>query len=198
MKANFHSRTRGHRPNQHALHQLAHHQQTTIFCQRTGHCGLYTHLKRIGVKALGQCPSREANQTLHHFTLQPTWAADMAQENVPQNQALWVCRRSVPDIPVCHTHRRETRVNAAITANAEDDSKQCQTEESYGNYECTKFEQNDYINICTEPTFQSFTPANISAIFNKVSKVRLHPLHNTQTKLNSHWISSKQTVSTVD
>ena len=54
------------------------------------------------------------------FNLPPSEAADIAHLRAPQNQALWVCRESVPDIPVCGTHRREDLVAATITSNAEE------------------------------------------------------------------------------
>ena len=40
-------------------------------------------------------------------TLPPSKATDMAHLYVPQNQALGVCRRFVPDIQICSTHGRE-------------------------------------------------------------------------------------------
>ena len=65
-KAIFHCKTGGYNPNQHALHQLPRHQRITIFCLRTGHCRLNSHLKRIGVKT-AQCPCGEADQTPEHY-----------------------------------------------------------------------------------------------------------------------------------
>ena len=65
-KATSHSKTEGYNPNQGALHQLPQHQQTTIFCLRTGHCRLNSHLKRIGVKTSAQWPCGEADQTPEH------------------------------------------------------------------------------------------------------------------------------------
>ena len=43
----------------------------------------------------------------------------MAHLCVPQNQALRVCRGSVPGVQVCGTLGREDLVNATITSNAE-------------------------------------------------------------------------------
>ena len=39
---------------------------TAIFGLGTGHCRLYSHLKRIGVKTSAQCPCGEADQTPEH------------------------------------------------------------------------------------------------------------------------------------
>ena len=53
----------------------------------------------------------------------------MAHLCVPQNQALGVCRGSVPDIQVCGSHGREDLVNATITSNAEDEEVEEEGEE---------------------------------------------------------------------
>ena len=45
----------------------------------------------------------------------------MAHLCVPQNQALGVCRGSVPDIQICGTHGRKDLVNATIISNAEEE-----------------------------------------------------------------------------
>ena len=108
-KAIFHCKTGGYNPNQDAPHQLALHQQTTIFRLRTGHCRLNSHLKRISVKTSAPCPRRETDQTPENFpaillTLPPSKAAGMAHLCVSQCQALGVCRIFVPDIQVCGTH----------------------------------------------------------------------------------------------
>ena len=104
--------------------QLPWHQQTTIFCLRTGHCRMNSHLKRIWRKDLHPMPlwrSGPNTRTLPTvlLTLPPSKAADMAHLCVPQNQALGVCRGFVPDVQVCGTHRRDDPVNATITSNAE-------------------------------------------------------------------------------
>ena len=81
-KAIFHCKTEGHNPNQDALHQLPQHQQTIIFCLRTSHCRLNSHLKRSGVKTYAQCHCGEVDQTpeyylqscsLHHQARQQIW-----------------------------------------------------------------------------------------------------------------------------
>ena len=66
---------------------------------------------------------RPNTRTLPTVLLTPpaSKAADMAHLCVPQNQALGVCRRFVPDIQVCGTHSREDLVNASITSNAEEE-----------------------------------------------------------------------------
>ena len=46
----------------------------------------------------------------------------MAHLCVPQNQALGVCRGSVPDIQACGTHGREDLVNATVTSNREEEA----------------------------------------------------------------------------
>ena len=111
-KAIFHCKTGGYNPNQDALHQLPRHQQTTIFCLRTGHCRLTSHLKRIGAKTSAQCLCGEADQTqehslqscsLHHQARQQIWPTCASLKN----QALGVCRGFVPDIQVRGTHERE-------------------------------------------------------------------------------------------
>ena len=66
-KAIFHCKTVGYNPNKDALHQLARHQQTTIFRLRTGHCRLNSRLKRIGVKTSAQCPCGEVDQTPEYY-----------------------------------------------------------------------------------------------------------------------------------
>ena len=48
------------------------------------------------------------------LTLQSSEAADRSCKCVPQNQAPGVCRRSVSNISVCLTHRRENTVNRAL------------------------------------------------------------------------------------
>ena len=48
----------------------------------------------------------------------------MAHLCVPQNQALGVCRRFVPDIQICGTHGREDLVNATIISNAEEEEEE--------------------------------------------------------------------------
>ena len=128
----FHSKTEGCNPNQDALHQLLRHQQT-IFGLRTGHCSLNSHLKRIGVKTSAQCPFRQADQNTRTLaaillTLPASKAADMAHLCVPQNQALVVFNRFVPEYPsmwhsrergLLHNHhieRRRRRVKTELTA----------------------------------------------------------------------------------
>ena len=66
-KAIFHCKTGGYNPYQDALHQPPRHQQTTIFCLKTGHCRLKSLFKRIGVKTSAQCPCGDANQTPEHY-----------------------------------------------------------------------------------------------------------------------------------
>ena len=99
-KAIFHCKTGRYNPNQDTLHQLPWHQQTIIFCLRTGHCRLNSHLKRIGVKTSAQCPCGPDTRTLPTvlLTSPASKAADMAHLCVPQNQAVGVCRGYVPDI----------------------------------------------------------------------------------------------------
>ena len=41
-------------------------QETTIFCVRTGHCGLSAHLKRIGISDTSLCECGQADQTPNH------------------------------------------------------------------------------------------------------------------------------------
>ena len=41
-------------------------QQTTIFCLRTGHCGLSAHLKRIGISETSLCECGQADQIPDH------------------------------------------------------------------------------------------------------------------------------------
>ena len=125
-KAIFHSQTGGHNPNQDALHQLQRHQQTTNFHLRTGHCRLNSHLKRIGVKTSAQCALWRSAPNIRTLpaillTTPPSKAADMAHLRSPQNQALGVCSKFVPDTQVCGTHGREGAVNATITSNAEEE-----------------------------------------------------------------------------
>ena len=54
------------------------------------------------------------------FPLLLSKAADMAHLCVPPNQELGVCRRSVPDIPECGTHRGEDLVDATNTSNTQE------------------------------------------------------------------------------
>ena len=49
------------------LHQLSHHEQTTIFRLRTGHCGLKGHLKTIGIQPSALCDCGKDDQTPNHF-----------------------------------------------------------------------------------------------------------------------------------
>ena len=67
QKAKFRNRTGGYDPHKDSLHQLPRHTQTLIFRLRTGHCGLNSHLKRIGVKPSALCPCGEADQTPQHL-----------------------------------------------------------------------------------------------------------------------------------
>ena len=124
-KAIFHCKTGGHNQNQYTHHQLPRHQQIIIFRLRTGHCRLNSHLNRTGVKTSTQCPCGEVDQTPETvlLTLPPSKAADMAHLCVPQNQALGVCRGSVPDIQECGNYGREDLDNATITSNAEEEEE---------------------------------------------------------------------------
>ena len=92
-KCHFNKRNGGYNPHQDALHLLSRREQTTIFRLRTGHCGLNSHLKRIGVKPSALCPCGEADQSPEHvlqfcplFTeeRQQTWP-----EDTPMNVKLW-------------------------------------------------------------------------------------------------------------
>ena len=67
QKAAFHRKTGGYNPHQDALHKLTRPEQTVIFRLRTGHCGLKSHLKRIGIKPTALCDCGEADQTPQHF-----------------------------------------------------------------------------------------------------------------------------------
>ena len=60
------NKNEGYNPHQDALHHLSRQEETTIFRLRTGHCGLNSHLKRIGVKPSPICPCGEADQTPQH------------------------------------------------------------------------------------------------------------------------------------
>ena len=57
------------------------------------------------------------------LTLPPSKVAGVAHLCVPQNKTLGVCKRFVPDIPVCSPHGREDLVNGTITLNAEEGGK---------------------------------------------------------------------------
>ena len=57
----------GYNPQKDPLHQLSRHEQTTIFCLRTGHCGLKGHLKKIGIQPLALCDCGKDDQTPNHF-----------------------------------------------------------------------------------------------------------------------------------
>ena len=120
-KAIFPCKTGGYNPNQDALIELPRHQQTIIFCLRTGHCRLNSHLKRIGVKDLRSMPLWRGGpntRTLPTVRLTPSAskAADMAHLRVPQNQALGVCREFVPDIQVCGTGGRDCLLVGCLTS----------------------------------------------------------------------------------
>ena len=52
QKSTFIASTGGYKPQKDPLHQLSRHEQTTIFCLRTGHCGLKGHLKKNWYSAL--------------------------------------------------------------------------------------------------------------------------------------------------
>ena len=68
-------------------------EQTTIFRLRTGHCGLKSHLKRIGVANSAQCDCRTADQTVHHVLQDcPLLDAQRAQtwsQEVSTTTKLW-------------------------------------------------------------------------------------------------------------
>ena len=46
QKSTFIASIGGYNPQKDSLHQLSRHEQTTIFCLRTGHCGLKGHLNK--------------------------------------------------------------------------------------------------------------------------------------------------------
>ena len=50
QKSTFIASIGGYTPQKDPLHQLSRHEQTTIFCLRTRHCGLKGHLKKIGIQ----------------------------------------------------------------------------------------------------------------------------------------------------
>ena len=59
------------------------------------------------------------------LTLPSSKAVDKAHLCIPQNQALGVCRRPVPDIQVRGSQGREDLVNAVITSNTEEEEEVC-------------------------------------------------------------------------
>ena len=57
----------GYNPQKDPLHQLSHHEQTTIFRLRTVHCELKGHLKNIGIQPSALCDCGKDDQTPNHF-----------------------------------------------------------------------------------------------------------------------------------
>ena len=100
-----------------------------IFCLRTGHCRLNSHLKRIGVKTSAQCPCGEVDETPEHY-LQSCSLHQQARQQiwptcVSLKTKLWRSTEDfIPDIQVCGTHRGEDLVNATITSNAEEEEEE--------------------------------------------------------------------------
>ena len=131
-KTIFHSKAGGHNPNQDTLHQLPRHQQTTIFCLRTGHCRLNSHLKRIGIKTSAQCPCGEVDQTAEHY-LQSCLLQHQARQQIWPScvfkTKLWGSAEDQfgPDIQVCGTHGRKDPVNATITSNAKEEEEETES-----------------------------------------------------------------------
>ena len=92
-KTNFTEKTGGYNPQQDALHQLSRRDQTIIFRLRTGHCGLNSHLKRIGVKLSALCPCGESDQTVEHYlqdcTLYQEARLQIWPEGIDAHAKLW-------------------------------------------------------------------------------------------------------------
>ena len=67
--------------------------QTLIFRMRTGHCGLRTHLKRIGATATATCQCGEADQTSAHILQDCPLFDEQRQQSWPEgadlNTKLW-------------------------------------------------------------------------------------------------------------
>ena len=61
-------------PSADPINRLARHEKTTIFRLRTGHCGLRSHLKQIGIMDSALCDCKEAEQSVHHILQDcPIW-----------------------------------------------------------------------------------------------------------------------------
>ena len=83
-------------PSTDPINRLARHEQTTIFRLRTGHCGLRTHLKRIGIMDSALCDCKEAEQTVHHILQDcPVWRKQRHQL-WQQNRRSITSSRTVP------------------------------------------------------------------------------------------------------
>ena len=92
-KAEWKRRTGDYNPTADPINNLQRSDQTTIFRLRTGHCGLKSHLKRIGVANSAQCDCRAAEQTVHHVLqdcplLDAQWTQAWLQE-VSTATKLW-------------------------------------------------------------------------------------------------------------
>ena len=64
--ADFKHRHWGYSPQQDTLRLLSRHEQKMIFRLRTGHCRLYSHMKKIGIEMSAICPWRLEAQTTAH------------------------------------------------------------------------------------------------------------------------------------
>ena len=63
-------------------------QQTTIFRQRTGHCGLSAHLKRTGISDTSLCECGQDDQTIDHVLQSCPKYAERRQLTWPQGADL--------------------------------------------------------------------------------------------------------------
>jgi len=78
---------------QDSLHRLDRRESSTIYRLRTGHCGLRSHLHRIGASDTAQCPCRGGPQTPEHVLQECPLHSSLREEIWPEtcgvHQKLW-------------------------------------------------------------------------------------------------------------
>ena len=87
------SKNDGYRHVRDPIRTLERHHQTIIYRLRTGHCGLRSHLKRIGVADTALCECGQADQTPAHILQECTLQAEKRAASWPNgadlNTKLW-------------------------------------------------------------------------------------------------------------
>ena len=67
QKSAWRLKNNGYDPQKDQINTLDRRTQTTIFCLRTGHCGLRKHLKRLGLADSAHCECGSEEQTPEHI-----------------------------------------------------------------------------------------------------------------------------------
>ena len=93
----------GYNTQQDTLRLLSRHEQTLIFRLRTGHCGLRSHMKKVGIENSALCPcGLEAQTTAHVLQACPLHKRErkrkhLANRKFPREKTPWNSHRPTPD-----------------------------------------------------------------------------------------------------